>query len=93
MNGVPVKMIVNENNHYRGLHVVVFDSFRGVLLHNQIYDTYKSSEKLEAWIAKNEKFEIGQAVMVACKDDCVTRLSGTVRYWLTKLGAKEIGSL
>lgn len=93
LNGVDVKMKVNENNNYRGLHVVVFDAFRGLLLHNQVYDTYRSSEKLEAWIEKNEKFAVGQAVVIACKDDCVTRLSGTVRYWLTKLGAKEIGSL
>ena len=53
IDGTAVKMLKNESNHYRGLHLVIIDPDSGKVVTNQVYDTYKSSDALEAVILKN----------------------------------------
>ena len=63
----------NENNHYRGLHVVILDPLNGEIKSRQVFDTYKSSEKFD-WFISNE-VKPDDIVVAACMDECTKNLS------------------
>lgn len=67
-------MDTNENNHFRGLHIVAFDPAHGNVEVAKVFDTYESSHKLDSMISNNLIPE-GHIVAVACKDDCTKNLS------------------
>ena len=73
INNVPVEIKKNENNDYRGLHVVLINHDDGKVILAQAYDTYQTSEKLDELIS--EIVQEGQIVVAACKDDCTFSLS------------------
>ena len=50
LNGFQVQVEKNENEHYRGLHIVVFNPYNGLVDSAQVFDTYKTSTNLENFI-------------------------------------------
>ena len=50
MNGTKVEVTPNENDNYRGLHVAVINKEDGTIESAQVFDTYESSENLDAFI-------------------------------------------
>ena len=40
----------NENGHYRGLHVVIFNPVNGNIETAKVFDTYKSSKAFDLFI-------------------------------------------
>ena len=55
----------------------------------KVFDTYKSSKKLEAFI-DNIHLNIpnGFIILAACKDDCVTNLSQKCKDFFISLGSE-----
>ena len=50
LNGFQVEMEKNEQDHYRGIHIVIFNPFKGVVHMAQVYDTYKSSFEFNIFV-------------------------------------------
>ena len=78
----------NENGHFRGLHVVIIDPKTGELKLAEVFDTYKSSERLDRFINHGIPKEL--IIICACKDDISKNLSTTAKIWLEQMGAKHI---
>ena len=72
INDKQVKVEKNENNHYRGLHIVIVNPQTGKVESAQAFDTYISSEALEAF---TDEIPEGRIVVAACMDECATELS------------------
>lgn len=66
----------NENGHDRGLHVVIISPKNGEVEQARSFDTYVSSEELEDALLDIPN---GYIIAVACKDECSTNLSHSVR--------------
>ena len=47
INEAPIVFNPNENGHYRGLHIAIIDLIDGNIDFSKVFDTFKSSEKLE----------------------------------------------
>lgn len=90
INKVTVKIKKNENNHYRGLHIVVIVPENGYVLWAKVFDTYKSSDEFDD---STHKIPEGYIVVAACKDDCVTKLSQYGKQWFANMGSVEIWNL
>ena len=86
----PVKMASFENPDLRGFHIVVMTP-RGSIIYAKVFDTYKSSDKFEAFI----KMPIPDDYIVAaaCKDEGATKLSEPVKQWFADMGSKQIYGL
>ena len=82
----------DDNKDMRGLHIVVIDGIQAKIEYAQVFDTYKSSEKLDQFIDGFEKSQY-QIVIAACKDDCVKKLSRKAKLWLAGMGSREIAHL
>ena len=67
-------MNMNENDHYRGLHIIVMSPTTGEVDFAAVFDTYKSSEDFDMFI-RDTNIEKGSLVVAACKDDCISALS------------------
>ena len=67
---------------------MVMNTRNGKVETSQVFDTYKSSEKFEAFIDK--KIPAGFMVIAACKDDCTTNLSTKAKDWFADMGASGI---
>lgn len=51
INDIPIEMDKNENDHFRGLHIVIIDPNEdGPMIVKKVFDTYKSSEMLENFL-------------------------------------------
>ena len=68
INEIVVDMDVNENGHFRGLHIVVINPKNGKAKCGAVFDTYKSSEAFLGWIKKIH-FNVGDIIAAACKDE------------------------
>ena len=88
LNGVPVFPEKNENDHLRGLHIVVLNPIDGKVLVARAFDTYATSKGFDKFITKG--MPEGLIVIAACKDDCVTKLSDMGKRWFESMGSKEI---
>ena len=77
VDGQQVHCTKNSSGHYRGLHVVLYNKTQGKAVFSKVFDTYKSSEELEDFIARYEhNIERPENILiVACKDECTTGLS------------------
>ena len=82
----------NENNHDRGMHVVIVDSRNGDIVHAKIFDTYVSSKLFEEFIQALD-IPKGYFVLAACKDECSTNLSDTVKSWFAEMGSNNIWNI
>ena len=51
LDDFPVDIQKNENNHYRGFHIVIMNAETGQIVHKRVFDTYKSSDSFEAFLA------------------------------------------
>ena len=67
---------------------MLFNPFEGVVYAAQVFDTYKSSDNLDAFI--HSSLPEGFIVIVACKDECTTSLSEIAREWLRSMGSKDV---
>ena len=92
VNNTLVEVEKNENNHYRGLHIVMIEPKTGNTEFAQAFDTYKNSTGLDKFIDEREIPE-GHIIVAACQDDCATALSGSAKQWLADMGAGEIWNL
>ena len=91
INNVPVEMQKNENDNFRGLHMVVINNENGHIETNQVFDTYDSSDKLDAFIEK--EIPDGHIIIAACKDDMCTKLSDKAKSWFKGIGMYMIHTL
>ena len=66
---------------WRGLHVVVINPKNGTVEEANIFDTYKSSERLEKFIEK--EIPQGYVIAVACSDECSRKLSNKCKNWFS----------
>ena len=74
INNISLKIPENINGHDRGLHFVMINISNLLVEFSKVFDTYKSGEEFDDFL-KNKYFPMGQIVIAACKDDCVTSLS------------------
>ena len=44
INDISVQFEKNENNHLRGLHIVIINSVTGKVEMTRVFDTYKTSD-------------------------------------------------
>ena len=94
LNGLPVYVEKNEHNHERGLHIVVFNPFLGMIESAKVFDTYQTSrghDSFDAYITKH--IPEGHIVVAACKDECTTQLSEEGKQWFSSMGSTEIQNL
>lgn len=92
INDQKVTVDKNVSGHFRGLHIVIINKSNGKVKIAKVFDTYKSSQELDAFI-DNTILRNGNIVVIACKDDCVTSLSENAKQWLTDMGSDEIEEL
>ena len=86
---IPVEK--NENDHDRGLHVVVYDGGQDKVETARAFDTYLGGAELDNFIAT--EIPDGSVIAAACKDDCVRNLSEDAKQWFSDMGSKEIKNL
>lgn len=79
VNGETVVVEQNENDHFRGLHIVIINPKNGKIELASVFDTYESSDVLDGFIGK-AKMD-GFIIVAACKDECVRHLSFAVKKW------------
>ena len=82
---------MNENGHYRGIHIVVLNSYRGSIVLAEIYDTYKSSEDIDDFVTCH--IPLDYIIIAACKDDCVSSMSQLAKDFFVNLGSAHIQNL
>lgn len=92
LNGFQVTMEKNESGHYRGLHLVIFNPYKGVVTTAKVFDTYKSSKRVNEF-TKGLELPDGHLVIAAVMDDAAKKLSHRARQWFEKLGSKKIQQL
>lgn len=51
LNDVPLQVEMNDSKHYRGLHIVLINTLNCKVELAKVFDTYKSSDKLDQFIA------------------------------------------
>ena len=94
MNDVPVEVPNNQNDHQRGLHVLIMDPSSEQALISIIFDTYESSYSLDHFINTYvSRIPEGHIVIAACKDDCSTHMSQQAKQWLADMGSQEVWNL
>ena len=81
-----------QSETYRGLHIVVINTFSGKVETAKVFDTYKSSASLEYFISRMS-YPKGYLVIAVCKDECTTNLSLKVIEWFKSMGATAIEQL
>ena len=91
LNDEEISCEKNVNSHYRGLHLVHVRS--GKVVTAQVYDTYASSVEIEKFIDLENHFEMGDLIIVACKDECRQNLSEKTKIWFTQMGSHYINGL
>ena len=64
----------NDNDHYRGLHIVILNPSKGTIEFAMVFDTYESSDSFEEFIS-GKNFPKGSIIIAACKDECTSNLS------------------
>ena len=75
----------NANNHDRGLHIAIINPITGTIEVSRIFDTFHSSSEIDKFIKAG--VPDNYIVVAACKDDCVTNMSETVRKWFFLMGS------
>lgn len=91
INNKPIDLQRNSSGHYRGLHVVCINPRTGEHEFAMVFDTYNYPMNFDSFIARG--IPEGYIIVIACKDDCITKLSHGAKRWLTALGSKEIAKL
>lgn len=92
INDIPVKMEPNENQHLRGLHIVIVNPQDGKIETAKVFDTYESSKSLDKFLSRTG-VPLGYIIVAACSDDCTANLSPKATQWLKSLGSLEIDQL
>ena len=54
------------------------------------FDTYKTSKNFEEFI---ESIPHDYVIVIACKDECATKLSLRARKWFEEMGSVEVANL
>lgn len=73
IDNIEVELEPNEDDHFRGLHLVAIDPADASVRFAQVFDTWLTSEELEAFISRN--ILSGYIICAACQDDCSRKLS------------------
>ena len=68
IHDVPVELANNENNHDRGLHLVVINPTNGMVETAQVFDTNDTSNRFNEFVSND--ISEGNIVIAACKDEC-----------------------
>ena len=74
INNEKLNIPENINGNDRGLHLVMINRSNLLVEFSKVFDTYKSGEEFDDFL-RNKYFPMGQIVIAACKDDCVSSLS------------------
>ena len=70
----------------------MIDPVSGHITAAKIFDTYQSPEGFDKFLDTHD-FPAGQLVIAACKDDCITRMSGKGKQFFSDMGSQEIWDL
>ena len=70
---------MNENNHYRGIHIVLINPENGRVESAKVFDTYKSSKIFDQFI--EDGIPDCYIVIAACKDEGTKSLSTKAIEW------------
>ena len=81
----------NENDHFRGLHIVVINSKTGKIETAQVFDTHETSDDFDKFIETG--LPKGHIVAAACQDTCTAYLSLTGRLFFANMGSMDIWKL
>ena len=57
------------------MHIVVVNPDSGEVEQAKIFDTFKTSEKFDAFIKNSDNVPYGHIIVAACKDECTKNLS------------------
>lgn len=87
-----MELPLNENNHDRGLHLVIIDPKNGEVRWTAVFDTYKSSTALEEFVTK-ASIPDGYIIVASCKDDCATAFPHKAKCWFAHMGSKQVWNL
>ena len=80
VNDAAVEMEMNKNKHYRGLHIVILNPADYKAVVAKVFDTYESSEELEAFISNDfPGIPAGHVLVAACQDECVKAMTEPVK--------------
>lgn len=93
INEVAIQMDQNEDNKYRGLHIVIINPFNGMVEVAKVFDTYKDSDGFDTFIKSLKNIPNGSIIVAACEDECITHLSQKGKEWFINMGSKEIESV
>ena len=99
MNGIRVPVEINENDHYRGLHIACINPEDGHVEWALAFDTYKGMDHMDAFLGEtiDKKSGLyiknGWVIAAACKDECTKSLHTRAKIWFTCMGSAEIQSL
>ena len=70
---------------------MVINSFDGSVEAAQVFDTYKTSYKLEEFVGRD--WPDGYIVVAASEDDCASQLSLKAKQWFGNMGSLRIWDL
>ena len=65
INDIPIVLEINENDHSRGLHIVLINNEDGKIEFAQIFDTYKSASYFDHFI-QNAVIPESTIIVAAC---------------------------
>lgn len=92
IDNIEVKCVGNSEHDSRGLHLVIINPHNGHVEKAEVFDTFKSSASIEAFIF-NYYVDDGFIVVAACKDECATELSYIAKCWFKNMGSTLIDDL
>ena len=88
---IAIEVDANESGHHRGLHLVIMNPLNGVVEFAKVFDTYKTSKTMMKFLLN--EIPKGYIIIAACQDECVTKLSYTIKKWFSKMGSKEVWNI
>ena len=82
---------MNEDNHTRGLHIVIVNPETAKVETAKVFDTYKTPHELDGFVFQD--VPENSIVVAACQDECSTKLSWNSKKWFSDMGSQEIWKL
>ena len=80
----------NSRNGFRGIHIAAIDQLTGKSIKCDVFDTYRSSKRLDEYYGKYGSLKNGNIIVAACKDEFLSNLSQDAKTWFDDMGSSEI---
>jgi hypothetical protein len=89
MNG---KMIHQASSGQRGFVIAIINPDTFAVEATEIFDTHASSTGMQNWI-NQDKVPDGYLVAIGCIDECMNKLTSSVKQWFKDMGSLKIDQL